>query len=152
VITPDVASLAALADLYAKAGNEFLAKTHRDAVESADTPDTPFARALVLYYCDHDRKLPRALELAEREFAERKDVYGHDALAWAKLKNGKPAEAEQAITEALKLGTRDAMLYYHAGMIALARGDKGAARDRLKTALAINPHHAAARAAMSNFQ
>lgn len=153
-ITPDVAVLAALADLYARNGQEFLAKAHRDAVEAADTDATPFGRVLVLYYCDHDRKLTRALDLARREFAERKDVYGYDALAWALHKNGMPRDAEAAAVEALKLGTRDAMLHYHAGMIAAALGENDAARERLSRALAINPHfaHAAeARRALGRF-
>ena len=38
------------------------------------------------------------------------------------------------------LGTRDAMLFYHAGMIARALGDTALARARLDTALAINPY------------
>ncbi|MEX1159026.1 MAG: hypothetical protein WEC79_08880, partial [Thermomicrobiales bacterium] len=43
-------------------------------------------------------------------------------------------------SSALKLCTRDALLNYHAGMIAHARGDNAAARTHLETALAINPH------------
>jgi hypothetical protein len=44
------------------------------------------------------------------------------------------------MARALALGTRDAMLFYHAGMIARALGDSVAARARLDTALAINPY------------
>lgn len=62
-----------------------------------------------------------------------------DALAWTALKAGKQDQAQSAIKEALRLGTRDAKLFYHAGMIALAREDKAAVRDYLNRALAINP-------------
>jgi lipoprotein NlpI len=41
---------------------------------------------------------------------------------------------------ALALGTRDAMLYYHAGTIDRALGDTARARTELKAALAINPY------------
>jgi len=41
--------------------------------------------------------------------------------------------------EALRLGTRDARLFYHAGMIAQAAGDRSGAREYLKQALALNP-------------
>ena len=41
--------------------------------------------------------------------------------------------------DALRLGTRDAKLLYHAGMIARAAGEKEAARDYLKRALKLNP-------------
>ena len=43
------------------------------------------------------------------------------------------------MARALALGTRDAMLYFHAGMIDRALGDTASARARLETALAINP-------------
>ena len=43
------------------------------------------------------------------------------------------------IQQALRLGTRDALLHYHAGMIALARGHGEQARSHLETALEINP-------------
>ena len=138
-LVPDLATLAALGDLHRKAGQDFLAKTQYDAVEKADG-DGPVSRDLVLYYCDHDRRLPRALELARRDVQDRKDVYTHDALAWALLKNGLPREAEAAAAEALKLGTRDAMLFFHAGVIHSHLGNRDKARDYLRQALATNPY------------
>jgi hypothetical protein len=44
------------------------------------------------------------------------------------------------MARALALGTRDAMLFYHAAMIDRALGDTASARARLETALAINPY------------
>jgi hypothetical protein len=41
---------------------------------------------------------------------------------------------------ALALGTRDAPLFYHAGMIEAALGRREDARRYLEVALAINPH------------
>jgi len=43
------------------------------------------------------------------------------------------------MTAALAQGTQDAMLFYHAGMIARATNDPAAARDYLQRALAIAP-------------
>ena len=40
---------------------------------------------------------------------------------------------------ALRLGTRDAMLHYHAGMIAYALNDRATARHHLSEALRLNP-------------
>jgi Tfp pilus assembly protein PilF len=74
-----------------------------------------------------------------REYEARQDIYGADAVAWTALKAGKIVEAQAASKEALKLGTRDAKLFYHAGMIARAAGQKDAARDYLKRALTLNP-------------
>ena len=45
----------------------------------------------------------------------------------------------QAITQALQLGTQDAHLFYHAGKIYAALGQKEKARDYLGRALALNP-------------
>src|SRR5262249_18281443 len=78
--------------------------------------------------------------LAKQDIAERQDVYGHDALAWALLKNDQPEEASKAMADALKQGTRDARLYFHAGMIAHRLGETAKARNLLEKALALNPH------------
>src|SRR5438034_11113508 len=84
-------------------------------------------------------KAGEAYDSAAREYEVRRDIYGADAVAWTALKAGKLAEAQTAIKEALRLGTKDAKLFYHAGMIARAAGDKGAARDYLQRALKLNP-------------
>ncbi len=69
----------------------------------------------------------------------RRDIYGADALAWTALKANKISEAQAAIKDALRLGTQDAKLFYHAGMIAEVAGYKNASRDFIKRALALNP-------------
>ena len=43
------------------------------------------------------------------------------------------------MAEALALGTRDAKLLYHAGMIEAALGNDAAARRNLEDALALDP-------------
>ena len=60
-------------------------------------------------------------------------------MAWTALKAGKIAEAQAAIQEALRLETRDARLFYHAGMIADAAGDRARARMYLTRALTLSP-------------
>jgi tetratricopeptide (TPR) repeat protein len=66
-------------------------------------------------------------------------VFGADTLAWTALKAGRVQEAQAAIQSALSLGTRDARMLYHAGMIARAAGDQKKAARLLKEALALNP-------------
>ncbi|HLX42319.1 MAG TPA: tetratricopeptide repeat protein, partial [Bryobacteraceae bacterium] len=97
-------------------------------------------RNLALIYADHDHRVDRALELATAELDVRRDIYTYDALAWALFKNKKFAEAEKAITEAMKLSTPEPAFYYHAGMIASGLGKKQEAAEYLKKALALNPH------------
>jgi len=80
------------------------------------------------------------LRLAEQEAAVRDDIYTDDTLAWACYKNGRLARAKRAASRAQRLGTEDALLDYHAGVIAAALGRPGAGRRHLRHALALNPH------------
>ncbi len=138
-LNPDFTSLAALGDLYAKTGQDFLARIIYEKLDKTSTDQPPYYRELSLYYANHDQKLPVALDLAQKDLALRKDVYALDTLAWALFKNNKSAEAAQVIGQALKVGTQEATLFYHAGMIYRARGEKDKARDLLQRALALNP-------------
>jgi tetratricopeptide (TPR) repeat protein len=142
-IVPDPTFAAALGDLYALAGREREAGARYALVEHAARlgalDGELHNRAYALFLADHDLKPAEAYELAAREYAVRKDVYGADALAWTALKAGRIAEARAAIGEALRLGTKDARLFYHAGLIALAAGDAAAAREHLGRALALCP-------------
>jgi tetratricopeptide (TPR) repeat protein len=140
VIAANLPQLAELGDLYAHAGKDFLARLNYDKLEKTARDQPAYHRELALFSCDHNRNLPQALELAQKELKVRKDLYTYDALAWALCKNGRFQEAETAMTEALKLGTADARLFYHAGMIYRGLGDKEKARTYLKRALALNPH------------
>jgi tetratricopeptide (TPR) repeat protein len=140
---PQPSALAALGDLYMETGQQEKARLQFDTVELIATLAAinrqVYNRELALFYADHDVKLDKALELAEREMEVRQDIYGYDALAWTLYKNGRTDEAAKAMREALKLGTQDARLFFHAGMIAKALDDDAAARDYLTRALKLNP-------------
>ncbi|MFN2476501.1 MAG: tetratricopeptide repeat protein [Chthoniobacterales bacterium] len=144
-IIPAVDSMAALGDLYHLAGRERDAAARYELVEqlgehSRVVHGSPYNRNIALFYADHGVKPEEAYALARGEYdAGRHDIYGADALAWTALKSGRIAEAQAAIKEALKLGTLDARLLYHAGMIAHAAGDQAAAIKYLQRALALNP-------------
>ena len=143
-IIPQPDLLAALGDLYALSGQPEAAQRQYATVEYigrlAEINRQVYNRQLALFYANHDLRLDEALALATRELEARQDIYGYDAAAWAYYKNGRLDEAQAMIERALKWGTRDAMLYYHAGMIAAARGERAAAARLLGEALAINPH------------
>jgi tetratricopeptide (TPR) repeat protein len=80
------------------------------------------------------------LAKVREEIQTRQDIYGYDLLAWALHKSGDYRGAAAAMRSALVLGTRDAMLLYHAGMIAFAQGNRPQARDYLNEALQVNPY------------
>jgi tetratricopeptide (TPR) repeat protein len=98
-----------------------------------------YDRTLSLYLASRGEEPGRALALAMAELDARRDVYGYDALAWALLANGRAEEARAQMAEALALGTRDAKLLYHAGMIEARLGNDAAAREYLEDALATDP-------------
>ncbi|HEX9372813.1 MAG TPA: hypothetical protein VF897_17500, partial [Roseiflexaceae bacterium] len=95
---------------------------------------------LALFDADHGSDPASTLALARAAYERRPSVKAADTLAWALLKAGQLAEARRYAGEALRLGTQDALMLYHAGTIAQAQGDSAAARDLLGRALAINPH------------
>ena len=55
------------------------------------------------------------------------------------MKAGHVAEAGEAAEHALALGTPDASILFHAGMVAKAQGNLTVARERLTRALKLSP-------------
>jgi tetratricopeptide (TPR) repeat protein len=102
-----------------------------------------YDRALAVYYTEHKIHLPEALQIARSEVAIRDDIYAEDTLAWTAAANGQWQEAQQAAQRATRYGTEDALLQFHAGMIALHLGKREEAIKRLTQAVSLNPqfHH-----------
>ena len=93
---------------------------------------------LIFYYTDYAKQPAKALEVAEREFARRHDVFTLDSYAWALYANGRYADARKQIETALAVGVRDAKIFRHAGEIALKSGDHAAAERYLKESVELN--------------
>jgi tetratricopeptide (TPR) repeat protein len=142
-VVPMPMYVAELGDLYTRAGNLAEAKKQYQLVEYigmlGHINQVLHNRDLALFYADHDIKLDESLALAHKEFEVRHDIYTWDALAWALYKNAKYQEASDAINNALRPGTQDALLFFHAGMIASGLGQTTQAKARLQEALGINP-------------
>ena len=136
----DPATLGLLHDTWVALGDTAKAEEyyHAMAVAVLRQPG-PYHRAWSLFLLDHAREVPRVLDNVEAELRTRRDINGYDLLAGALHKSGRNADARAPMARALSLGTRDAMLYFHAGMIDRSLGDTASARARLETALAINP-------------
>lgn len=95
---------------------------------------------LALFGADHGRDLPNALKLATAGYARRASIKTADVLAWTLYRTGHLTEAQARAYEALRLGTKDALMLFHAGMIEAALGNREAARAYLEQALATNPN------------
>src|SRR4029079_19350108 len=87
-----------------------------------------YHRAWSLFLLDHNLRVTEVLTNVQKELETRKDIYGYDLLAWALPTEHRGVDARAAMTQARRLGTRDAMLFYHEGVIDRALGDTNRAR------------------------
>jgi tetratricopeptide (TPR) repeat protein len=140
---PQLDYVVALGDLHAALGRAEVAERQYALAEHIGRLSALnrilYNRELAWFYADHDRQVAEALRLARLELETRRDVHAHDLLAWTLYKAGQPEAARAAMVEALRLGTQDARLFYHAGMIERTLGNADAARTYLRQALATNP-------------
>ena len=95
---------------------------------------------MALFDADHNIDLIGTVQRAQQAYANRPSIHAADVLAWAFYKTGRYAEAKPYADEALKLGSKDALKLFHAGMIAYQLGDNAHARQYLEQALFLNPH------------
>jgi len=79
------------------------------------------------------------IALARRARADRPSIYGDDALAWALARGGRCREALPIAKRALRLGTQDALLYFHLGYAEGCAGNRTAMRDWYRQALELSP-------------
>ncbi len=132
----------ALGDLYELSGRTEQARQQFDLVATIQRLFTSNGvnvdLELSLYQADHG-EAASALQTARAEWDRRHSILVADALAWALHANGDDRAAARYSHRALSLGTRNAQLLFHAGMIQLALGDRDQAGRLLAEALAVNP-------------
>lgn len=143
-IVPMPEFVSALGDVLTASGRLQEAQRQYDLVEFIGSlskiNQEIYNRQLALFYADHvEEKRTEALRMAEQELKIRKDIYGYDAYGWCLYKNGRFSDAADAMQQALKMKTPDAMLYFHAGMISSALNRNAEARQHLQKALELNP-------------
>jgi tetratricopeptide (TPR) repeat protein len=132
----------ALGDTELAAGRRAAARRDLALVEveqrllAANGVDTDVDGAL--FEADHGSPA-RAVTLGRRAWAAAPSVRSADALGWALIRAGHPRAGVGWARRALRLGSRDALFLYHAGIAARAAGEPAAARRWLRAALAANP-------------
>lgn len=132
----------ALGDIYTKLGRAEEARREYEAFERGEraaAPEENDYSHLARFWADRGTNLDEALEMAHAARAERADIFTEDVLAWCLYKKGRLEEARASIERALRLGTRDARMLYHAGTIYRALGDRRKGERYLADALALDP-------------
>lgn len=130
---PDIA--AAIGDLCEALGDRDAAAQYFQMAEQIERatwvngPRQPQLLARILV--DEDRNIPEAVALAEEAARSRRDIFTMDVLASAYLKDGRLADARTASDAALRTGTKDARILWHAAEIAAASGNLLRARQLL---------------------
>ena len=92
-----------------------------------------------LFDLDHGRRLHDALARARAAYERAPSIDADDVLAWGLLRSGHCAEALPHSERALRLGTHDALKYFHRGMIERCLGRQGMAQKWFRRALSLNP-------------
>jgi tetratricopeptide (TPR) repeat protein len=93
---------------------------------------------LALLEADHGDPTD-ALRHAKAAYAVTPTIRAADAVAWALHRLGRDREAATYVRRALRLGTIDPILRYHAGAIEAALADVTAAQRDLRLAIATDP-------------
>ena len=135
-------TVATLGDLYARHGRPRAAREQyalvgviqRLLVANRVRTDLEIAQ----FDADHGVTLRRALQAARKARRARPSIDGDDILAWTLERNGRCGEALPYSRRALRLGTHDALKYFHRGMIERCLGHES--RSWFVRALRLNPH------------
>jgi tetratricopeptide (TPR) repeat protein len=136
----DPATLGILSEAYAATGDSVHSREYARALEvSVRGQPGDYHRAWSLFLLDHGRPSASLHRKIRDELKTRRDVYGYDLYAWSLYKQRRFADARRTMSLALREGTQDAQLFFHAGKIALALGDSATATQHLEHARALNP-------------
>ncbi len=109
-----------------------------EALEKLSTSAGLFNRVLAGFEADYgDAEL--SVRMTAAELAGRKDVYGWEAYAWALHRAGRSADAAEAESRAVALGTQDPILDLHAAEVFAAAGDPARALRHAQRANEENP-------------
>jgi tetratricopeptide (TPR) repeat protein len=90
---------------------------------------------LAVFEADHGSPA-KAVTFARRGWDAAPSVRAADALGWALTRSGDPRAGYRWAKTALRLGSLDPLWRAHAGLSAIAAGERGAGRRQLRIALA----------------
>jgi tetratricopeptide (TPR) repeat protein len=138
--SPTPAEAAFAGDLLSALGRRDDAERQYRLAEAAWITDAPEPSRLARFLAEHGRRVHDAIRLAEQTTRDRHDIFSEDALAWAYFQAGQLDQARAAAQQALRTGTRDREIRFHAAAIERATGHLAAAKRLASDALAGSPH------------
>lgn len=139
-LSPTPEAFFLMSDISAASGDPSAAEEYRaGAVAMLSGPLDNVHRVASMSLLDNGLRVGEILAMAENQLDVRHDIYGEDLYAWALYRAGEYDKASKVSQAALKLGTPDSMLLYHAGMIEKALGHERSARELLERCLDIDP-------------
>jgi tetratricopeptide (TPR) repeat protein len=141
--TPTPESLAFHAELLERAGRPAEARRQRATIAVIERllraggveVDLEAAR----YRADNRIRPAATVALARAARTRQPSIQGDDVLAWALARAGRCEEALPFARRALRLGTRDALLFFHRGYAEGCAGNPAAMREWYARALELSP-------------
>jgi tetratricopeptide (TPR) repeat protein len=130
---------ARMAEIELALGRPLDAARHFRLAEQAWRTDMPDPASLARLLARDGHRAAEALAIAEQAAETRRDIGTMDAVAWAAFRAGNLPRAADASALALRTGSRDRAILYHAAAIAAAAGDRRRARDLVTRALDGHP-------------
>jgi tetratricopeptide (TPR) repeat protein len=140
---PSGASAGLLEDVLEQAGRHDAAHEQRGVVAVIDrllrANGVRVDLEAAVYRADRRIRPLETVVLARRARTDRPSIYGDDAVAWALARAGRCAEALPFAERSLRLGTKDALLYFHRGYAEGCAGNRAAMGDWYAKALDLSP-------------
>lgn len=134
----------ALGDVYAASGDAKHAQAQYDLIAAIEqlynANGINLDLQIGLFNADHGRDVAATVDRAKNAFAEQPSIQAADVLAWVQYKAGNFADARTAIEHALRTGSRDPLILFHAGMIYRDAGDTAKSKDYLTRLESQAPH------------
>jgi tetratricopeptide (TPR) repeat protein len=141
--TPTAQAVTLLGDLLERAGRRSEAHRQRETVTAIDrllaAGGVRVDLESAVYRADNLIRPSETVALAYRARADRPSIYGDDAVGWALARAGRCDEALPWLERALRLGTKDGLLFFHRGYAAGCAGRRAEMRAWYGRALDVNP-------------
>ena len=134
-----------LEEIYEKNGNIEAAKEKTELLGAIqqlyEANGVDMDLEIALFNADRGIDLQRTLVNTRQAYTRRPSVYGADVLAWVLYQTGHLEEARAYSYQALRLGSRQGLFLFHAGMIEYRLGSNlEEATEYLRKALEANPY------------